>query len=470
MDFEKNQRRQNLKVIFSEAIMVLAVIITVITLAFIVSGYWVNSDFEVKRQGLLQISSIPTGADIYVDGDSSWLQRTNTSKVLSSGQHTVTLTKDGYDAWTKTINIKEGLLYRIHYPRLFLEDRTNEKVLTTTGTTYATASPDHSSIILANGTTEWSYISLNEERITPKKLDIATLFSDVSIAPGAKTGLFTGEILNVEWDTNASRALFKVQSENRIEWVLLSPKEIKNSINLTREFGANFSDLKIYDNDANSLLAIINNNLHKVDVSARSVSAVLINNIIDYDYYNNELFFSAQDGTATAGTENYYLGTLKLGDKITKLKKVSSPVRVATTKFYEEKYLFALIDNELTVYDRDDFSQISSFELSFNPAAIKVGHEGEFVTMYSGPDIATFDMETMGIREWSVEGEKFDWIDNDMIYTVYDGELIVYDFDGFNRRPIAKNVSDHFPVAITDNRFLYYFSDDSLIREWLIPR
>ena len=125
MDFDKIKRRQSLKVIISEAIMVLAVIITVIVLAFVVSGYWLNSDFKIERQGLLQISSFPTGADVEIDGSVSWLQKTNTSKVLSSGEHTVALSKENYDSWSKTINISEGLLYRINYPRLFLKNLSN---------------------------------------------------------------------------------------------------------------------------------------------------------------------------------------------------------------------------------------------------------------------------------------------------------------------------------------------------------
>lgn len=470
MDFEKNRRRQNLKVIISEAFMVLAVIATVSVLAFIVSGYWLNSDFEVKRQGLLQVSSIPTGADIDIDGDSSWLQKTNTSKVLTSGEHTITLTKEGYDSWTKTISIKEGLLYRLHYPRLFLKERTTEKVLTTTGTTYATTSPDHSSIILINGTTEWSYINLNDEQITPKSINIGTIFSDVSIAPEAKTGIFTGKILDVDWDANGMHALFKIQSENGLEWVLLNPKEIKNSINLTREFGVNFSNIKIFDSDANTLLAIQNGNLHKIDVSGRSVSAVLLENVISFDYYNNEIFFSASDNNSAEDTNAYYLGVMKIGDKVKELENRSSPAKVAMTKFYEDKFLLTLDENKVVLYNKEDFTPTSTFELSFNPESLKIGHEGEYIIMYNDTSIATLDMESMAIKEWNVEGNSFGWLDNDMIYTVKEGELIVYDFDGLNRRVLAKNVSNHFPVAITDNRYLYYFSDDSLIREWLIPR
>ena len=74
-------------------------------------------------------------------------------------------------------------------------------------------------------------------------------------------------------------------------------------------------------------------------------------------------------------------------------------------------------------------------------------------------------MEIIQVLEWSPEGESFGWINEDMIYSVHDGELLVYDFDGLNRRSLAKNVSEHFPAMITNNKWLYYFSDGNLIRE-----
>ncbi len=113
MDFEEKTRRQHLRVIASEAIMVLTVILTVIVLVLVVSGYWVNSNFEVERQGLLQISSVPTGSYVSIDGsEPSWFQRTNTSKMLPVGEHWIKVERNGYDTWEKTVNISEGLLYR----------------------------------------------------------------------------------------------------------------------------------------------------------------------------------------------------------------------------------------------------------------------------------------------------------------------------------------------------------------------
>ena len=163
MDLEKRAKRQSLKIIVSEMMMVITVIITVVVLVFVVSGYWLNADFKVERQGMLQINSVPTGASVAVDGDSPWFQRTNTSKILSSGKHEVVLSKDGYDTWSKTVNIKEGLLYRLNYPHLFLKDRTKESVYDTTTATFATVSPSRKLLLLANNTTDWLLINIDSE-------------------------------------------------------------------------------------------------------------------------------------------------------------------------------------------------------------------------------------------------------------------------------------------------------------------
>ena len=128
-------------------------------------------------------------------------------------------------------------------------------------------------------------------------------------------------------------------------------------------------------------------------------------------------------------------------------------------------YITTLQNNQLSLYKKVDFNHIQDYELSFSPDNIKVGHNGECIAMHSGNQLATLDMETYSVREWHTDGENFGWLDNDMVYSVAQGELFVYDFDGLNRRMLAKNVSSYFPVTITDNKWLYYFSDGSLVRE-----
>ncbi len=467
MEPTKRKKHQDLKIIISEALMVCAVIITVIILALVVSGYWINSDFKVERQGMLQISSFPIGADVHIDGEaSSWLQRTNTSKVLPIGEHSITLTKEGYDSWSKTVDIKEGLLYRLHYPRLFLQNRTTEKVLSTTGAVTASLPSSHNFLLLTNNTTKWSLVKLDTDRLKPETIDVSKYFSCISIADGASAGIFTGEIIDADWDYDAAHVLFRVKSDTGTEWVLLDVRNPANSLNLTKEFAGDFSDVKILDNSASTLLVVQNHNLRKIDVANRSISAVLVENIVNFDHYNDEIVFVASEQTSP---ENYSVGLLKIGDdKATEFTSVFTPAKAVISKFYEEKYITILDDAKVSIYKKDDpESAFASYELSFTPQEMMVGHDGEYIIMASDTQIATIDMESQLLREWEVSNATFGWIDNDMIYSISEGELIVYDYDGLNRRVIAKNASSHFPAAISDNKWLYYFSDDNLVREQL---
>lgn len=458
MDPEKSKRRQNFKIIASEAIMVVAVAITVIVLAFLVSGYWINSDFKVERQGLLQISSVPTGADVSIDGDSSWLQRTNTSKVLSSGEHTITLTKNGYDSWSKTINISEGLLYRIHYPRLFPNNPVTEEVLSTNGYSFSTISPDHSRLLLVSSS--WQLINLANKDIKVLDLDMSLLSSDdssIKISPEST-------IISADWDKSGSHLLLNIDNAGLAEWILLDIKDVKNSINLGKEFGGNFSNIQILDDSSSSLLAIFNGGLHKIDVPGRSLSSVLVKNIVGYDHFDaSEVVFYAKDSDSKSDTG--YVGFLRLSDgKITKLLDSTSPAKVVISRFYDDKYITILQDNLATLYKKDDFTKIADYELSFSPSDLEVGHNGEFITMYLGGKIATLDMETESIREWDTGAKQFGWVDDDMVYTTSDGSLVVYDFDGLNRREVAKNVDDNSLAVITDDKWLYYFDNNSIKR------
>lgn len=374
MDQAKLKKRQSLKVIVSEAIMVLTVITTVVILAFVVSGYWINSDFEVERQGMLQIYSTPTGAYVDIDGKtSSWLQRTNTSKVLAAGEHTITLVKEGYDSWSKSINIKEGLLYRLHYPRLFLQDRKKETIHDIIGTTEA--------FVFDGGDTLLLYSS------TQESLDLAVLESP-SDADNESEHLST---VAPEW------SLFELTSDAP------SPKPV--------------------------------------------------------DYRTLYSFFEKPKNTATKKSDAELLKDFNPDIALTGAEKL------IFSKFYDEQYLTILDGSAVVVYKKDIAEPIISTELSFTPEKSFAGHNGEFTIFYTGRQIATLDMESMSIIEWLVDGASFDWLDEDMIYSVSDGELFVYDYDGLNRRSLAHNVSERFPVIITHNKWLYYFSDDNLVRE-----
>ena len=484
MDPEKRARRQSLKIILSESVMVLAVVSLVVILALLVSGYWLNSDFEVERQGMLQVNSFPTGATVEIDGDAPWFQRTNTSKVLSSGEHTVLLTKEGYDSWSKTVNIREGLLYRLYYPRLFLKERTKTPVYSTPTTTFATVSKDTNTMLLINNTTNWNLLNLETENIESKTLDISNIFTQVSKAPGATAGLFDGIVTNAWWSEDNEHVLIKSESEGNIEWVLLNIKNPKSSVNITHEFGTNFSDIRIFNNSASNLLALNNQNLYKIDTVERQISAVIVSGVIKYNFYGQEIIFTAKipnDETydysdeiikfsnAEESKPNFYTGIIKNGDqKITHILSSADPSVPYLSQFYDNKYITIINGESIVVYKYDGSEEIISKTLPFTPDEIKLGYGDGFIFMRKGKSVAVLDMEAQEIVNWSLDSEHYGWLNGDMLYAILDGNLIVYDFDGLNRRSLSSNVSYHFPVVITNTKWLYYFSDDQLIREKII--
>lgn len=453
--------------------MVLIVVVTVVILAFVVSGYWVNSKFEVERQGLLQVSSVPTGAFVRIDDEeASWLSVTNTSKILSSGEHVVELSKEGYDSWSKTINISDGLLYRLHYPRLFLIDRTSEPILDIGTASTMMVSPDHNWAVLANNTSKWTLLELDSESLQQSEMDISGLFSEIHVEEGAEAGLFEGEIVGTDWSSDSEHLLLKINMADAISWVIIDTRHPERSLNLTKEFAADFDNVKIMDRSANTLLVMRNHNLHRVDLISKSVSSVLVQNVFDYDYYNNTVIFSALAEQESTADSEYYVGELSIGDtEIKEISRSQTPTLVAVSKFYDDTYVTTLQGNQLVVYraNQKGYGQYLYEDLSFLPTKMETGHHGEFILLSNENHLATLDMESSMVREWEVESNHFGWLDNDMLYCVYGSGLIVYDYDGFNRRELlSNNVSSHFPVAITDDKWLYYVSDGNLIREWLI--
>lgn len=461
MDLEKRARRQSFRLIVSELIMVITVIITVAVLALVVSGYWLNANFEVERQGMLQINSVPTGASVAVDGDSPWFQRTNTSKILSSGEHEVVLSKDGYDTWSKTINIREGLLYRLNYPYLFLKERTKEVVYDTVTATFATVSPNRKLLLLLNNTTTWTLIDLDNDRLKTSNLNISQVFSASDDLANNAPGLFTGKIITAEWDSASEHVLLQIDLNGAMQWILLDIKNINKSINLTREFATNFERISIFDYSSDNLLVLQDGNLRKIDVNSRQISAILAKDVADYDFYDSEIFFVDQDSAVL----------LKVGDDKTALvKPITTSAKVLIGKFYDSQYLYVIEDTHISIYRKNDLEIVAEFDITFVPDFAKIGHDGEFVVMYSGDKVATIDMEAVQIREWTTASPDFGWLNQYMIYSVENGELSVYDFDGLNHRTLATNVSHRFPVTITSEKWLYYFSDNQLVREWLIAR
>ena len=444
------------KVVFTELLMVFAVIALVVVLVLIVSGYWINQNFEVERSGLLQVSSLPSGANVVIDGeDGGFFQRTNTSKMLKSGEHEIVLKKAGYDTWTKHVNIKEGLLYRVHYVRLFLNERTAKLVGDYGKPVLTSVSPDYTQMLLVTDKNEWMLLDLNSEAVPATKLTVA------KVLPKLKAT----NVQQIEWSKNGDVVLLKDASD----WTLLTLHNIDKSVSFKELFGFSFDDVKFYDDSASVFVATSDGVLRKLDTNAQSVSKVLVENVSNFTVKNHHIIYVSRDADGT------FVGSLS-NDRNTEILNASGRVYAGLSKFYNDEYLTVVEDAKVTIYKggfansmrgAETFGESVTFEIGFVPTKIYAGHNGEFYVFENGNNLATLDMEASKIINFTTEA-KPQWLDTDMLYVVNDGDLIVYDYDGLNRRVLAQNV-DNAAVTITEERWLYYFSDSKLMRENLLP-
>ena len=122
MDREHKKRVETVKLLITEAIMVMVIIVTAVILTFVAMGYNLNKNGEFGQSGLVQLRSFPSGVTIIIDGEAI-LPKTTASRMLTEGEHSIKLTKDGYDSWEKTITSEPGRLRKLEYMSLFYQDR-----------------------------------------------------------------------------------------------------------------------------------------------------------------------------------------------------------------------------------------------------------------------------------------------------------------------------------------------------------
>jgi hypothetical protein len=95
---------------------------------------------QIVHTGVLNISSIPKGVSVYVDGV---LQPDRSPAVFDTvypGEHLITLEKEGYSSWEKTLEVVSRETTFIDRALLFLEDE--RQIEDRRGTQYSSVSPN----------------------------------------------------------------------------------------------------------------------------------------------------------------------------------------------------------------------------------------------------------------------------------------------------------------------------------------
>lgn len=487
MDFEERERRKRrhtIKVIIAEIGMVFSVvaIVTVATLASM--GFFVSSNGSIEQSGLAQIHSIPTGASVELDG-ATLFSRTNLSRTIPEGEHKLKLSRANYDSWENTIKMRPGMLLRLYYPRLFLQNRVAEEALALENDlAFYMPSGDRTSIIYAQkSSTDWQFLNIEGDETKLSKVDLST------VLPGVKDGKFMGKIEKMSWSRNSDYLLVKASYEKKAEWILLNLKDIKRSLNLTKTFGLDFTQVEMIDDSANRLFVLENQHVRRVNTADGTISQVLLSDIESFASRGANLIYvkksmQGEDVVKTVGT---YRDGERGGVTIAEVE-ADVKVKAVLARYYEEDYLAYFVNDKLTVYygavssyheNMDENVELANLkvllkDVSFaaSPESFTVSPDDDYLIATQGKHYMVVNLDAGDIFEYDIEATNVYWLDSSMMSAVVGGGLKVWDYDFTNRRTLVKSndsndksevttyieakILDYPAVVTSNNKWLYY--------------
>lgn len=510
MDAEERKKRQFIKVILAEVTMVASVVLIVVVATLLAMGFSISQNGKIEQTGLMQLHSMPTGATVEVDGGTLF-SRTNLSRTLSAGEHEVTLSRSGYDTWTKRVKIYSGVLTRVYYPRLFLKERTPEVTfqLGAVGLEFLKAAPSRNYIIYALAdATEWRLLDMRGDEVKMNVLDMSGVLP--GIVDETTTGTtrpnaamtpryrFEGEVLELKWSENDDRILAKVRYQEKTEWVLVNLRNLADSLNLTRTFGLDFDQVEMIDGSASQLYALENHQLRRIDTAGKAVSRILVNHVEQFANWGTNVIFVSQFNQSTlSGTElkgreiGVYRDDEKAGTVLARVEEANANVRVALSKRSGEDYMIYTVDNKMVILhgalpsysekgaDLTELEQLAdSRELAQMPEKLSVSSEGQYAVARKGQQWMAMDLDMGELYEYTAPVAELNWLDESMMYATAEGRVTVWDFDGANKRVLVgeaavddadladgeivlnekaqSTVEPYAALITTNNRWLYY--------------
>lgn len=463
MDRQRKKRIQNIRIIITNILMAISVVGIVFILMLIAMGYSFNEDGGLEQSGLVQISSNPKGATVEIDGETQF-SHTDISKMLSSGDHHVKISKNGYDTWEKTLKVDAGLLTRVEWARLF-PTKTNVSTVTQfSNLRLAEFSSNRKYLFtIEHDTPIANYINIQGEKINTQKFSLHE-------ALGNNENVLTGTLDLIAWNESNNKALFTWTRDEKAAWYLFDLENASKSINLSKKFGMDFSDIRIANDSASKLWALEKGNIHIIDLSNQTISGILAHDVEQFTNNKDTIAYVSTDSdTDNSRTINIFKEGEKGSTAITSLKDKKPTITMAMGTYWNESWLAFNVNNRIYVqsgtypsYDKpskENLKELVKRDLEYTPTIASTNHLSRIVAFAGSCYLTAIDIETHNYYDSTTETEltKLNWLDGYLFWENANDKIVVRDFDGENRREIL-NVNNQHAVNITENnRWLYYF-------------
>lgn len=471
--FKKPTKKQFLirRIILSIVATISVIIIVTVSILFML-GYRLDSGNGRLEQGaLLQFDSTPGAAQVWIDGRNIGSQ-TATKQTVVAGEHTVLMSKNGYEDWTRTLRLDAGTLTWLDYTRLVPTSRPVQAV----GYYDALASMRFSSDLkwaIGHELPSSPTFRLIDLRANDIKNSFITLspeiYTDSAIPESNHT--FTVH----RWSSGARYAVVKhTYGDAKTEWILLDTEDVTRSVNVSRTLNVELSDVRFASNSGMALFGLTADGvLRKLDISNETISRGLVTNVRNFSVYEDTSTVTYV-GADPANESRTVAGIYKDGDTAPKILRAidtnDTPLYISIARYFGDDYVAIAEGKKVTVFmgnlssvtqTVNTLRQFATLSLGSNVTSLNFSPSGEYVLAQAGSEFATYELEHQRGASGTVtategkDASTLKWLDAAHLWNDDANTLTMRDFDNANSHAIMAVESGYGASLSQNGRFFY---------------
>jgi hypothetical protein len=413
-------------------------------------GFIISPTEGFVQTGLIHLSTVPGGADIYLE-KSHYTNRTPaTIGGLLEGNYKITLFKKGYKSWSQSVSIEAGkaaafndiLLIPYEWPRQGL----------TTYSCRELTPAENSTFFIAKDTNLGSYLSYEKKGPPLPMLAADSPFADFTVT---------------KWYEVAKSSTYIFYGGTLLDkrYLLLNMEDKENRLkDITNLVGNKFSSIIWNADDPTKLYTQQEKCINKIDVKKEQVLTCFLDNVKGFGIFKDWLYVLDQNDVLVRYRAD-------------KQEKENLSLDTQTARHLFERSDFYTI----TVKDTVIFFLGNKGDFLASTPSYYIAYEGVTgVDFQSRQDkLLYWGKKSISVLQFSGKGEKTVFqekfkiqtiIDNaasiKQVFWVYDGSHIIYNDEGriylIEIEPQGPHHSE-FIVKVKDNTNIYYNDDNSIL-------
>lgn len=466
MKREVSKRRQPFVRTAVYSFMTLTVAIIVALLMFVVLGYSFNEqDGKLEQGGLLQFSSVPSGATVTLD-EVKLGSNTDTKATVDTGNHSVIYNRTGYREWRKSIYIDPGQIGWLNYARLIPKDILPQDLRTFVTISGALASPRQNYLLLHEAADQPTFTLVNIQGDTVRYTNLTLPAGSYTMPNVGKSQSFVAE----SWSRDENAVLVRhTYNDNQTEWLWMARNSPEKSINISTTFGITPSKV-LFGGGGNRLIFVQTDDIvRRVNLDDQTLSRPLVTKAASFTVYDEKtIVYATAVNDKNQRTVGYAAIDIAEPQTIATYPADNQSLFADMGSYFNRRYVAILHGNQLSVLtgtiptpsQKADLKAYTKQTIPAGAVNVKMSHNNRFVVTHLADGFATYDLELKKYDKttWasqSASGRQLEWLDEYMLWTDYGGVLRFYEFDGGNQQNIMP-VTEGLDVSLSPNgKYIY---------------